>query len=197
MDDPPEMEPGAEELPVMPVKILQVPSLRLGLVSDDEEASWEWPVILLKTVHESKKLVEKKLYEAFKVDCSAVQAANAEAQGKLTERVQALEQKPAASSSSTQPSASEQKQIDHLVKVDLEMRSIISNFASLIAVLCSGKDERDPLLQASHFIMDSMITQMDNVFKWDDERKRLIMQTLKTQKPFRDALDKLDRKAPE
>ena len=71
---------------------------------------------------------------------------------------------------------------------------MMTNFASIIAVLCSGKDETDPMLKASHHIMNGMITQMDNVFKWDDDRKRLIMDTLSEQPPFRDALSKMDGK---
>ena len=68
------------------------------------------------------------------------------------------------------------------------MLSVLSNMGSVVGILAGNINENDPMLKAAHCVMQSLITQVHTVFQWDDERKRVVFESMKTHKPFKDAL---------
>ena len=48
------------------------------------------------------------------------------------------------------------------------------------------------MLKAAHCVMESLITQVNTIFDWDDDRKRALFESMKDQTPFKEALKKLD-----
>ena len=51
------------------------------------------------------------------------------------------------------------------------------------------------MLGAAHCVMDNIISTMTNTYKWDTKRKRVILESMKHQEPFKKALLALSQKA--
>lgn len=81
-------------------------------------------------------------------------------------------------------------------KLDNEMRSVLSNMGSVVSILSSGfKSDEDALLKAAHCVMESTITQVETVFQWDNDRKRVVFESMKNHTPFKNALTALPQKS--
>ena len=92
------------------------------------------------------------------------------------------------------------KELDKMNEQDVQMRSILAMMASLVGMLAGAlhkKNAEDPTLQGALVVMQMMVMQMETVFKWDHDRKKVIYAILKGQEPFQDALSALDGKTPE
>lgn len=83
--------------------------------------------------------------------------------------------------SASSPNPGTTSQVVNLEKMDAEMRIVMSNMASIVAILASNMDSNNPCLKAAQCVMNAMLSQMNNVFQWNDERKRLILDLLKDQ----------------
>ena len=80
------------------------------------------------------------------------------------------------------------------------MRSLLAMMASLVGMLAGAlekKNAEDATLQGALVVMQMMVMQMETVFNWDHDRKKVIYAILEGQKPFLDALSALEGKTPE
>ena len=92
------------------------------------------------------------------------------------------------------------KELDKMNEQDVQMRSLLAMMASLVGMLAGAlhkKDAEDATLQGALVVMQMMVMQMETVFKWDLDRKKVIYAILKGQEPFQDALNALEGKTPE
>ena len=92
------------------------------------------------------------------------------------------------------------KELDKMNEQDVQMRSILAMMASLVGMLAGAlhkKNAEDPILQGALVVMQMMVMQMETVFNWDVDRKKVIYAILKGQEPFQDALNELEGKTPE
>ena len=115
-----------------------------------------------------------------------VQTMGTEITGDYATRLKQLEEKEAPPPSMT--SAQDEKQI-------LEMKSIMSNMATVIAVLFSNLKPEDPMKIVADQLFVGMINQITNVYKWPIAEKKAIFEALKVITSFKDALDKLGKEA--
>ena len=72
------------------------------------------------------------------------------------------------------------------------MRSVMANVGSIVSILSSTMNTESSMLKAAHCVMESLITQVNTIFDWDDDRKRALFESMKDQTPFKEALKKLD-----
>ena len=115
-----------------------------------------------------------------------VKTMGTEITGDYAARLQQLEEKGATPASMT--SAQDEKQI-------LEMKSIMSNMATVIAVLFSNLKPDDPMKIVADQLFVGMINQITNVYKWPIAEKKAIFEALKVIDSFKVALDNLDTQA--
>ena len=90
------------------------------------------------------------------------------------------------------------KELAKMNEQDVQMRSILAMMASLVGMLAGAlckKDAEDATLKGALVVMQMMVMQMETVFQWDHDRKKVIYHILKDQQPFQDALNLLTKTA--
>lgn len=94
------------------------------------------------------------------------------------------------------------KELAKMNEQDVQMRSLLAMMASLVGMLAGAlktANAEDATLKGALplVVMQMMVMQMETVFKWDHDRKKVIYAILKGQEPFQDALNALEGKTPE
>jgi hypothetical protein len=133
----------------------------------------------------SEKSISKKQFDAFQKATSSQIAALQSALKTAQEKLDVLAGKDHDDDSAEQW---------QLQEYDQQMRTIMGQLGSVVAILSGSMQPTDPMLKAAHCVMDSIVSNMDNVYKWDDERKRVILESMKHQEPFKVALSALKPK---
>jgi hypothetical protein len=106
---------------------------------------------------------------------------------------QKLEEAPAQASVVKPPTELElamPQQVRDLTQRQEQMRTVMTMLGTVLAVALAGKPAGE--LTAAHAVMDGIIANIENVFNWDDASKRMVYETMKTHKPFQDAIKRLD-----
>ena len=127
-----------------------------------------------------EKAISKKQFEAFQKTASSAISALQSAQKTTQEKLEDLLTKD-----NDDPDSAEKWQ---LLEYDQQMRAIMGQLGSVVAILTSSMQPTDPMLKAAHCVMDSIVSLMENTYKWDSERKRVILESMKHQEPFKVAL---------
>ena len=129
----------------------------------------------------AKGNVSKKQFQTFQIAIAALQSAQKTTQEKLDGLLE-------------KGNDEDNTEKWELQEVDQQMRTIMGQMGSVVAILTSSLDAKNPMLGAAHCVMDNIIGTMNNTYKWDNDRKRVVLESMRHQEPFRKALLALEKK---
>ena len=123
-----------------------------------------------------------QIWDQFKKETLAEQA-------KLDARITALEE--------TGPSSGGDSKEAQLKKFNEEMKVMMNSMGTIVSIASSlNTDDNSVVKRSLHTIMKGMISTIENVYKWSDDRKRSLYESMQDCDPFKDALEKLDNAPP-
>ena len=131
----------------------------------------------------AKGNVSKKQFQTFQIAIAALQSAQKTTQEKLNGLLEKGDDE-------------DNTEKWELEERDQQMRTIMGQMGSVVAILTHSLDSKDPMLGAAHCVMDNIIGTMNNTYKWDNDRKRVVLESMRHQEPFRKALLALEKKSP-